>query len=118
MEKGKTNNPFGRPAGTANKVTASLKAKIELILENNIDLFQQDLEALDPKDRLNLIVKLFDFVLPRQRDLKLDTEIVREQPLFVSEIRTYEGLPDFYFDEEGYKVNPNTINLDVRKVQT
>ena len=105
MEKGKTNNPFGRPVGTANKVTASLKAKIELIIENNIDLFQKDLEALDPKERLTLIVKLFDFVLPKQKELKLETEF-REQPIFAT-IKTYEGLPDFYFDEEGNKINPS-----------
>ncbi len=115
MQKGTTNNPNGRPAGTANKITAILKEKIEFLIENNIDKFQKDLEALEPKDRLNLIVKLFDFVLPKQKELKLESEF-KEQPIFLNTIKTYTGLPDFYFDEEGYKVNPNNIDIDVRKV--
>jgi hypothetical protein len=110
MQKGTTNNPNGRPAGTANKLTSLLKEKIELIIENNIDLFQKDLEALEPKDRLNLVVKLFDFVLPKQKEMKLETEF-REQPIFAT-IKTYEGLPDFYFDEEGNKINPSDYEND------
>lgn len=94
----------GRDLGTPNKTTASLKEKIDLIIENNIDLFQQDLEALEPKERLTLIIKLFEFVLPKQKEMKLQGEF-KEQPIF-AEIRTYDGLPEFYFDEEGRKINP------------
>ena len=94
----------GRDLGTPNKTTASLKEKIDLIIDNNIEMFQQDLEALEPKDRLNLIIKLFDFVLPKQKEMKIETEI-REMPIF-AEIRTYEGLPDVYIDENDRKINP------------
>ena len=66
------------------------------------------MEALPPSDRLTLMVKLFEFELPKQKDLKIDAEL-KEQPLFISEIRTYEGLPDFYFDEESRKINPKDI---------
>lgn len=74
MQKGKTNNPFGRPAGKPNKVTLSLKEKINLLLEKNIDNFQKDLISLEPKDRLSFLIKLFEFAVPKQRQIEIEVE--------------------------------------------
>lgn len=72
MQKGKTNNPNGRPAGKPNKITVSLKEKINTIIENNIDLVQKDLKSIEPKDRLQLLFKLFEYVLPKQKEMKIE----------------------------------------------
>jgi hypothetical protein len=68
----KTNNPNGRPIGVPNKVTANLKDRVNLLIENNFDKFQLDLDSVEPKDRLNLLLKLIEYVLPKQKETKID----------------------------------------------
>lgn len=70
--KGHTNNPNGRPLGVQNKVTASLKDRVNLLIENNFDKLQADLDTVEPKDRLNIILKLMEYVLPKQKETKID----------------------------------------------
>lgn len=55
----------GRKAGTPNKSTKQFRQQIETLIENNFERIQEDINSLDPKDRLNLLVKLYDFVVPK-----------------------------------------------------
>lgn len=57
MEKGKTNNPNGRPKGTPNRVTSTIRSWIVDLINDNREQIQKDLKALDPKDRLSFIEK-------------------------------------------------------------
>lgn len=70
--KGHTNNPNGRPLGVQNKVTTSLKDRVNLLIENNFDKLQADLNTVEPKDRLNIMLKLMEYVLPKQKETKID----------------------------------------------
>jgi hypothetical protein len=70
--KGHTNNPNGRPLGVQNKVTTSLKDRVNLLIENNFDKLQSDLDTVEPKDRLNIMLKLMEYVLPKQKETKID----------------------------------------------
>lgn len=70
--KGHTNNPYGRPLGVQNKVTTSLKDRVNLLIENNFDKLQADLDTVEPKDRLNIMLKLMEYVLPKQKETKID----------------------------------------------
>lgn len=63
--KGKSGNPSGRKAGTPNTLTGDLRKQIQAIVEGQITQILADLQALEPKDRVNALVKLLDFVLPR-----------------------------------------------------
>lgn len=63
--KGKSGNPSGRKAGTPNTLTGDLRKQIQAIVEGQIAQILADLATLEPKDRLNALVKLLDFVLPR-----------------------------------------------------
>ena len=40
MEKGKTNNPNGRPLGTPNKISTELKQWISNLIDNNKEQFE------------------------------------------------------------------------------
>ena len=65
LQKGMTNNKKGRPAGTANKVTADLRSKINAIVENQIDTIEKDLLTLKPLERLQIVDKLLSYCVPK-----------------------------------------------------
>ena len=48
LEKGRTNNPNGRPRGKPNKVTTDLRKWINEVLSNNQKQFESDLKRLEP----------------------------------------------------------------------
>ena len=66
----------GRKAGTPNKITKDLREKFKLIVEDNLDKLQNDIEQLEPKDRIKVIIDLSKFVLPtlRATDIKTNTD--------------------------------------------
>jgi hypothetical protein len=62
----------GRTKGTPNRTTKELKEMIHNIVEVQLDTIEEDLQDLDPKDRLNILLRLVEYVLPKQREQKLD----------------------------------------------
>lgn len=72
--KGHTNNPDGRPKGTPNKVTGSLRKRINDFLADNWQQMQNDFKALDPKDRLTFYEKLLSYGLPKLQSTTLTTD--------------------------------------------
>jgi hypothetical protein len=54
----------GRKVGTTNKDKTNVRAKFQLLVENNIDTLQSDLDSLKPFDRVKAIIDLSKFVLP------------------------------------------------------
>ncbi|MFY7938630.1 MAG: hypothetical protein ACOVOQ_14710 [Flavobacterium sp.] len=70
--KGHTNNPNGRPKGKPNKVSTDLKTTIKKIVENQFEFIEKDLKAMDSKDRINTVLKLTEYILPKQRETRID----------------------------------------------
>lgn len=64
----------GRQAGTPNKLTGDLRAKINTIIENQIDSIEVDLKALEPKDRLMILEKLLKYALPTLQAQSFDID--------------------------------------------
>lgn len=62
---GISGNPSGRKPGTKNKASESLRNRINDIIDNNLGRVQQDLDSLEPKDRLNFFEKLLQYALPK-----------------------------------------------------
>ena len=77
MEKGKTNNPNGRPKGTPNKITADMRGWITAVIDKNRKQMERDLKKLDPKDRLQILEKLMQYVIPKQQAVSADVDFAR-----------------------------------------
>ena len=65
MEKGKTNNPNGRPKGKPNKSTLETRQFLNELLAKNQKQIVKDLKMLEPKDRLNVIEKFMQYTTPK-----------------------------------------------------
>lgn len=57
----------GRKKGSQDKATKAVKEAFCNLLYNNIDTLQDDLKALEPKDRLRFIIDLSKFIIPTLR---------------------------------------------------
>ena len=81
MERGRTNNPNGRPKGAPNKITTDLREFIGLLLNNNLEQLRADFEQLDGKDRLIMMEKLLSYVLPKLSNITMNDEPVEQEVL-------------------------------------
>lgn len=55
----------GRGQGTPNKLTRELRTALKNILHQEIELLPEHFESLEPKYRLEILIKLLPFVLPK-----------------------------------------------------
>lgn len=55
----------GRKKGTPNKDTKELRERVSDLIDNNFDSIQADLDQLEPKERLDFLIKLLEYGLPK-----------------------------------------------------
>ncbi len=72
----------GRSEGTPNRLTSEMREVLKTILEKEIDTLPNQLEKLEPKERLEIVVKLLPYVIPRITEIEMKVE--NKQPTFVS----------------------------------
>jgi hypothetical protein len=63
----------GRTKGVTNAVTKTTRELVTAVIDNNLDRFQADLDALEPKDRINAIIQLLKFNLPTLKAVEMHT---------------------------------------------
>lgn len=73
FEKGHTLST-GRPKGTPNKTTAELRLMINQIISNNLETIQEDIKKLTPKNRIDVIINLLQYVTPKMKTTNTNTE--------------------------------------------
>lgn len=91
FQKGKEKTG-GRTKGTPNKVTEDLREKVSHILESQYETILKDLNKLEPKDRINIWIKLLEYALP-----KLQRSETKLKP---SDNSPYADWTDEQIDEE------------------
>lgn len=64
MEKGKTNNPNGRPRGVPNKMTGELRERMKNFLDGNFKLIEKDFKKLSSEKRIELYERYLKYCLP------------------------------------------------------
>ena len=61
-----TGNKYGgRQKGTPNRITKELRTLLKDILYQELEQVQERLELLEPKERIELLIKLMPYVLPK-----------------------------------------------------
>ena len=71
----------GRPPGTKNKTTAQIKEAFQQILSGSLPQLIEDLKELPAKDRVTLLLKLSDKVIPSLKSVDQVVEHKGEQTL-------------------------------------
>lgn len=55
----------GRAAGTPNRITRELRESLKAVLSSELDRLPETLSSLPPKDRLEIVVRLMPFAMPK-----------------------------------------------------
>ena len=89
MKKEKQTKYGGRKKGTPNKVTIDLRIRITDLIDVHFDKLIEDIAQLEPKERIDAMIKLFEYSLPKLQRVEVDAGDVSQQIIF-NEIKTYE----------------------------
>ena len=73
--KGKTGNPNGRPKGSPNKTTQSVREWLTRLIDDNREQIRKDLAALEPKERLQVLEKFMQYTVPKMQSVEARVDI-------------------------------------------
>lgn len=65
----------GRPKGAQNKTSKQVKEILSDILSDEIEAMPERLNQLSDKERLDIVVKLLPYILPKQKEVEITTDI-------------------------------------------
>ena len=68
---------LGTRKGVPNRTTQQVRKAFQLLVENNLPKMQEDLDELEPKDRIKFILDMAKFILPTLQAVSIDD--LREQ---------------------------------------
>lgn len=66
----------GRPKGVQNKTGKEVKEILSKILSDEIEAMPERLNQLSDKDRLDIVIKLLPYLLPKQKEI--DMNVINE----------------------------------------
>ena len=73
----KRNKTGGREAWTPNKITKSIREKIDSFLALYIQEFEKDFHSLEPKEKLYFLIKLLEYTTPKLKSIHMNVEETR-----------------------------------------
>lgn len=63
----------GRQKGTPNKLTKEIRTVLKDLIYKELDEVQEHLDSLEPKQRIELVIKLIPYVLPKVESISYST---------------------------------------------
>ena len=63
----------GRQKGTPNRMTKELRSILKDMMYQEIEIIQDHLDQLSPKERIEILIKLMPFVLPKTTSISHTT---------------------------------------------
>ena len=63
----------GRQKGTPNRMTKELRSVLKDILYQELEQIQEHLETLNSKERVELLIKLMPYILPKVTNISYTT---------------------------------------------
>ncbi len=86
----------GRQKGTPNKVTASVKDWLSDLIDKNRKQVEDDIKQLEPRDRLMVLEKLMQYVIPKQQAVsaKVDFEKLTDEQLDTLVVELTKNVED------------------------
>lgn len=58
--------------GVPNRINHEVRKSFQLLVENNLERLQNDLDELEPKDRIKFILDIAKFILPTLQAVSVD----------------------------------------------
>ena len=75
-------NNEGRPKGSLNKTSVQTKKLIEKLVASELKGIDSLLEKLEPKERVDAIIKLLAYVIPKNSHIEIDAPALNQlQPI-------------------------------------
>lgn len=71
----------GRKKGTPNKTTKAVKTFLTDLIASNKNQIKKDLKTVEPKDRLLILEKFMQYVVPKQQAIKTDVSLLSDDEL-------------------------------------
>ncbi len=81
--KGVTNNPHGRKPNVPNKTTAEMREAMQAFVENNLQKIQDDFDQLDSVERLRILERFMQYILPRYASQTAEPQNQYTEPLVI-----------------------------------
>lgn len=79
-----TRNVNGRPKGAVNKTTAETKELLQKIMSNELETIEKRLELLDNKDRIDAIIRLLPYIIPKQSEISVEAKNNQFTPVTIT----------------------------------
>ena len=74
----------GRTKGTTNKTTAEIREHYQNLVSDSLMQLKEDLNSLEPLQRLKMIIELSKFVVPILKATEITTnEVVKREPIHI-----------------------------------
>lgn len=61
----------GRKKGVLNKTTKETKDLLKKIIDKELDKFEEMFEKLEHKERMEVVIKILPYILPKQSEISL-----------------------------------------------
>lgn len=66
----------GRGKGTPNKITTEIREFYKELIENNLEQIKADLKELTPKERIEVLIKLSEYVIPKLNKVESNVDSI------------------------------------------